>query len=83
MTWTTLKTVLDRKKSARDKDTCPDCGAELEQCEAADIHEDYAAQPDWAKEVTNAKRCTVEGCGFYYLRIGPGCFHMKPYKRRG
>jgi len=68
--------LMTRKASARDKNTCPDCGAQLLRCKAGDIREEFSVQPAWAERETDARKCTAKGCGFEYLRIGPGIFHM-------
>lgn len=83
MSWEPIKEMFPRKLSARDKNICPDCGAELEQCDAQDIASEYSVQPGWARAVTVAKRCVVGDCGFYYMHIGPSGFYMKPYGGRG
>jgi hypothetical protein len=82
MEWERIEHPVDRRICARDKNRCPDCGGVLEQCKAWDISEHYAGQPEWAQQQTDARRCVVEGCGFYYLRVGPGEFYMKPVKSR-
>lgn len=79
MIWKPIGPMLLRKLSARDKNVCPDCGSPLERCKAWDISEDYIGQPEWAQAATNAKKCPAEGCGFYYMRVGPGELFMKPF----
>jgi len=81
--WEPIERSFERKLSARDKNVCPDCGEELERCEAWDISPDYIDQPDWIRAITNAKRCRDEECGFYYMRQGPAGFFMKPFGGRG
>jgi len=48
---------------------CPKCDTELELCEPAEAHENYAKVP---KGDAWAKRCPNESCDFVFVQHGPG-----------
>lgn len=77
--WNKIEHPVDRRFCVRNKNVCPDCGEVLERCKALDISDDYIGQPEWAQQQTDARRCVADGCGFYYMRIGPGDFFMKAF----